>query len=178
MSIEYRLLVAHESERIKEINPARFIKRAWRNIDGTMGWEEINWLDEGYPDGYDNHHAALKATFDGAGLVVGAFDGERMVGFVSVNRDVFGSQFSHVLLDQMFVDNNYQGCGIGKELFRLAVKTVKEWDVDKLYICAGSSEDTLGFYKSLGCIPAVEINQELAEGDENDMQLEYVLRTE
>jgi len=34
-NITYRPLQAHECERIKEINPARFIKRAWRNVDGT-----------------------------------------------------------------------------------------------------------------------------------------------
>jgi len=56
-----------------------------------------------------------------------------------------GKQFKHVLLDQMFVDNKYQERGIGKELFYLAVESVKEWGVDKFYICAGSSEGTLGF---------------------------------
>ena len=70
MSIEYRFLVAHECKRIKEINPARFIKRAWRNINGVMQWEEINWLDEEYPDGYDNHLDALKATFESGGLLL------------------------------------------------------------------------------------------------------------
>jgi len=108
-----------------------------------MGWQEINWLDEEYPDGYNNHFEALKATFEGDGLVVGAFDGKQLVGFVSVNRDVFGSKFSHVLLDQMFVDNKYQGCGIGKELFRISVEKVKEWSVEKLLISSSSSEDTV-----------------------------------
>ena len=41
---------------------------------------------------------------------------------------------------------------------------------------AGSSEDTLALYGSLGCIDAKEINQELYESDENDMQLECDIR--
>jgi len=176
MKIEYRLLAAHECERMKEINPARFIKRAWRNVNGTMQWQEINWMDKEYPDGYDNHFEALKATFEGNGLVVGAFDSEGLVGFVSINRDVFGSKFSHVLLDQMFVDNKYQGRGIGKELFRISVEKIKEWNIEKLLISSSSSEDTLGFYRSLGCLDAVEINQALADSEAYDVQLEYDLR--
>jgi len=76
MSIEYRLLESHECERIKEANPARFIKRAWRTVNGTKQWIDLNWLDEEYPNGYENHLAGLKATFEGGGFAVGAFDGD------------------------------------------------------------------------------------------------------
>jgi len=176
MNIEYRLLSAHECGRMKEINPARFIKRAWRSVNGIKQWVNLNWLDENYPSGYDAHYAALQATFSNGGFAFGAFDNERLVGFCSVNRDVFGSQHKYVLLDQMFVDNKYQGQGIGKKLFRLSEEKAKQWGVDKFYICAGSSEDTLAFYNSLGCVDAKEINQQLYKNDENDMQFEYDLR--
>ena len=175
MSIEYRQLAAHECGRIKEANPARFIKRAWRSVNGTKQWVDLNWLDEGYPDGYDNHLAALKATFEGGGFAMGAFDNNQLVGFVSINREVFGNQYQYVLLDQLFVDNKYQNQGIGKKLFYLSADKAREWGADKFYICAGSSEATLGFYCALGCVEAKEINQTLAEDDENDMQLEYAL---
>lgn len=46
---------------------------------------------------------------------------------------------------------------------------------EKIYICAGSSEDTIAFYFKLGCIEATEINKELYEIDRNDYQLEYRL---
>ena len=175
MGIKYRLLAGHECERMKEINPARFIKRAWRSVNGVKQWISINWLDDDYPDGYHNHFEALQATFENGGFAIGAFDGLRLVGFVSINRDIFGSQFKYVLLDQLFVDNKYQGQGIGKKLFHLSAEKAREWGVDKLYICAGSSEDTLAFYKTLGCIEAMEVNQGLLAEDENDLQLEYDL---
>ena len=98
-----------------------------------------------------------------------------MVGFVSINREVFGSRHKYVLLDQFFVDNKYQNKGIGKKLFFQSVEKAKEWGVDKFYICAGSSEDTLAFYRALGCIDATEINRQFFEDDENDIQLEYNL---
>ena len=176
MNIEYRLLAIQECERMKEINPARFIKRAWKSVNGVKRWVKLDWLDDDYPDGYDNHFNALRATFESGGFAIGAFDGEMLVGFVSINRNVFGNLSKYVLLDQMLVDNKYQGQGIGKELFRMSAEKAKEWGVDKFYICAGSSEDTLAFYKALGCVDAMEINQGLQEEDENDMQFEYDLR--
>ena len=174
-NILYRQLTASECVLMREINPSRFIKRAWRKINGVKQWIDINWKDDDYPDGYENHYEALIRTIEGGGFVVGAFDSNQFVGFCSVNRDVFGNQFKYVLLDQIFVSNKFQGLGIGKKLFFLSAEKVKQWNVDKLYICAGSSEDTLAFYKSLGCVDAVEINRQLYESDENDIQLEYVL---
>ena len=175
MNIEYRQLNANEYERIKEINPARFIKRAWRKVNGVYDWVELNWKDENYPGGYEAHIGALKATFAGGGFVIGAYDGGKLVGFCSVNRDIFGCRCKYVLLDQLYVDNTCQGCGIGKELFHLSAKKAKLWGVDKFYICAGSSEDTLAFYWALGCVEAMEISLQLLDNDENDLQLEYTL---
>jgi len=175
MSIQYRLLEVHECERIIEVNPARFIKRAWRSVNGIKQWIDLNWLDEDYPNGYDDHFEALQTTFEHGGFAIGAFDNDRLVGFISINREEFGNQYKYVLLDQLFVDNKYQDKGIGKQLFYQSVEKTKGWGVDKFYICAGSSEDTLAFYYALGCIDAKEINQHIFEDDENDMQLEYAL---
>ena len=175
MEIIYRALEAHECERIKSINPARFIKRAWRSVGGIKQWIDLNWLDENFPNGYEAHLAGLQATFANGGFAIGAFDGDCMVGFVSVNRESFGIQSKYVLLDQLFVDNQYQNRGIGKQLFHQCATRAKLWKADKLYICAGSSEDTLAFYYALGCTAAAEINQQLYENDKNDMQLEYSL---
>ena len=47
--------------------------------------------------------------------------------------------------------------------------------MEKIYICAGSAEDTISFYKSIGCIEAVEINEALYLEDTRDIQLEYKL---
>ena len=92
-----------------------------------------------------------------------------------INSDLFGSSKEYVLLDQLFVSKSYRGTGIGKELFNLSCELAKKYTAKKIYICAGSSEDTIAFYLKIGCIEATEINQELYEMDKNDYQLEYVL---
>ena len=161
--------------RIREIDASTFVKRAWRLVDGVKQWVAINWQDEDFPNGYENHLAALKATFANDGFAIGAFDNERLVGFCSVNLEVFGKQYKYVLLDQIFISKEYKRKGIGRKLFTMSADKARLNGADKLYICAGSSEDTLAFYASLGCKDAEEINQEIYENDPNDVQLEYDL---
>ena len=144
-------------------------------MDGVKQWVDLNWQDNDFPEGFETHLAALKETFKGGGFALGAFDGEQLIGFCSVNRDIFGKQFKYVCLDQIFISHEYKRQGIGKKLFILSAKKALLWGVDKFYICAGSSEDTLAFYDSLGCEEVKEINQQLYEQDENDVQLEFCL---
>jgi len=66
--------------------------------------------------------------------------------------------------------------GIGKRLFSLICRKAKEMGAKKLYISAHSSQETQAFYKTMGCIEAVEYNDELVAREPCDCQLEYKLR--
>lgn len=65
-----------------------------------------------------------------------------------------------------------RGKGIGKELFQYAKSWAKEHGSKKLYISAHSAVESQAFYKEMGCIEAVEYNQEHVEKDPCDCQLE------
>ena len=92
-----------------------------------------------------------------------------------MNRELFGNKYKYVLLAQLFISLPYRQKGIEKKLFSYCVIKAKSWKADKLYICAGSVEDTIAFYNSLGCERAMEINLELYESDPRDVQLEFEL---
>ena len=104
---------------------------------------------------------------------MGAWQGERLIGFCTVYPEVFGSKYKYVLLDQIFISLPYRSKGIGKQLFIRAAADAEKFGAEKLYICAGSSEETIAFYKALGCFEAIEINNKLYDGDTRDIQLEY-----
>jgi len=174
-TITYRHLTVSECERIREIDASQYIKRAWREINGVRQLMEINYQDPDFPNGYDNHLAALRDTFETSGIVLGAFDNDRLVGFISINSKIFGKINKYVLLDQLFVSCECRKKGIGKTLFSLAAKEAKLWNAEKFYICAGSAEETISFYFAIGCEEAEEINQALYEDDPRDYQLEYDL---
>ena len=57
----------------------------------------------------------------------------------------------------------------------MCAQHAKGYGAEKMLLCAGSAENTIAFYKKLGCVPAVERNDILYEADSRDILLEYVL---
>lgn len=172
----FRKLTVEDCERLIDIDASQFIRNAWREVDGSRRLVEINYQDPSWPEGYERHYGKLSATVHGEGEAIGAFDASnRLVGFATVNRAFFGEQYKYVLLDQLFITLEHRSKGIGKKLFSLAADVARAWNADKIYICAGSSEETLAFYFAIGCTEALEINQALYENDPRDYQLEYSL---
>ena len=174
--ITYRNLTIEECHRIAEIDPSQWIEKVWRKVDSEYKLIKIDYMEESWPDGLEKYRDGLVDTFKNGGAAFGAFDEKgTLIGYGSINRDFFGQTAKHVLLDSLFVSRAYRGFGIGKHLVKLCGECAKEWGADKLYACAGSSEDTIAFYKSLGWIEAQEINKEMVEADERDIQLEFRL---
>jgi N-acetylglutamate synthase-like GNAT family acetyltransferase len=171
----YRELELIEAEKIKMLDATCFVKNAWRYVDGEISLVAINWTDYELPNGLQWHIERLKKTIKTGGKVFGCFDKNILVAYTTVNAELFGIESKKVLLEQLFVSKDYRNKGIGKELFCLCSAQAKKWGADKLYLCAGSSEDTIAFYNKLGCVNTSEINQQLYEEDPNDMQLEYQL---
>ena len=176
MELVYRKLSLGECECIKEIDPSQYIGKAWREIEGNRQLVEINYQDEDWPNGYEYHISHLRETILNGGSAIGAFNlDNKLLGFATVNPQVFGEKYKYVLLDQLFITLDYRNKGIGKKLFMLSTDEARKWDVDKIYICAGSAEETIAFYFKLGCKEVEEINKELYEIDRRDYQLEFSL---
>jgi GNAT superfamily N-acetyltransferase len=174
--ISYRKLTVEECERIKEINPSQYIGKAWREVNGKRQLVEINYQDSDWPNGYEHHYGNLKSTILNNGFAIGAFDNnDRLLGFATIDRNFFGEKFNYVLLDQLFITLEYRSKGIGKKLFMHCIEIAQKWNADKIYICAGSAEETIAFYFALGCKEAAELNKELYESDPRDFQLEFSL---
>lgn len=176
INLVYRPMSSSEAERIREIDAECHIKNAWRIVEGNKRQlVEINWTDHELPNGTDWHIERYKKSLNHGGTSIGCFNGNTLVGYAVVNSDVFGKLSKYVLLDQIFVSKSYRGKSIGKKLFSHACSAARQFGADKLYICAGSSEDTIAFYFNLGCIDAQEIDSALAAEDPNDWQMEYKL---
>ena len=175
--LEYRKLSFNEADRIAEIDATHFIKNVWRinEATGEYGLVEINWTDTELPNGFDWHLNRFKETVKNGGTAFGCFEEDRLIGYGTVDKKLFGKQEKYVLLDQLFVSQNQRGKGIGKALFFLCAKQAKEYGAEKLFLCAGSSENTMAFYKRLGCVPATEKDEKLYEEDPRDIQLEFYL---
>jgi len=174
--IEIKALALEDCKRISDIDASQYIGKAWREVEGHLKLVEIDYYDLSWPNGYETHLKHLVETVVGDGLAVGAFDHrQKMIGFVSVRRDFFGETAPYVLLDQLFITREARGNGLGRRLFEAAAEGARQWGAEKLYICAGSAEETIAFYWALGCKTAVEVNRALFDADPRDLQLEFVL---
>ena len=85
----------------------------------------------------------------------GAFDGERIIGFATVSRRIFGSAARYVQLVCFQISEEYRRQGIGRKLFSMACEEARRLGADKL--------------------PAEEVNEELAAAEPFDVQMEYRL---
>lgn len=177
MVLHYEIL---NSNNFNKYSLDRFIRHqkvteSWRNMDGQ--WKlipnefEENWsVEECREIAAD---VALHMSKDQTAFA--AFDGEMLIGFLTVSHNIFGKTANYVELVCFQVSEPYRGLGIGKALFYQACEEAKKLGADKLYISAHSSKESQAAYKALGCVHAEEINQKLAEEEPFDVQLEYVL---
>ena len=171
----YKELNIEQAEKIREIDAECYIHKAWREINGKRELVVIDWTDNELPNGLSWHIGHFEKSLLNGGRAIGCFSNDILIGYLVINSNIFGNSSKYVLLDQLFISKNYRNKGIGKNLFAIATELAKEFMAKKIYICAGSSEDTIAFYFKLGCIQATEVDEELYELDRNDYQLEYIL---
>ncbi len=154
------------------------VKECWRNVDGQWKLLPIEF-EENWPIEECQEIAADVALhMEKDQTAFGAFDGEELIGFLTVSHNIFGSTAKYVELVCFQVSEPYRGKKIGKTLFYEACEEAKRLGADKLYISAHSSRESQAAYQALGCVHAKEINQALAEEEPCDVQLEYNLMQE
>lgn len=104
-----------------------------------------------------------------------AFCGNRIVGFVTVEHEVFGKSAKYVNLEQFQISEGFRAHGTGRKLFTLACTEAKNLGAQKLYISSHSSKESQAAYRALGCVPASEVNGKMAEEEPFDIQMEFVV---
>lgn len=105
----------------------------------------------------------------------GAFCGNALKGFASVESALFGSAQEYLDLSCIHISEDMRGKGIGSILFDTAKDWAKKKGGKKLYISSHSAVETQAFYNAMGCVDAQEYNQHHVELEPYDRQLECLL---
>ena len=151
------------------------VTECWRKINSE--WKLVpNIYEENWSQAQCREIAedvARHINLDQTGF--GAFDGERIIGFATVSRRVFGAAARYVQLVCFQISEEYRRQGIGRKLFSMVCEEARRLGADKLYISAHSSKESQAAYWALGCTPAEEIHEGLAAAEPFDVQLEYRL---
>jgi ribosomal protein S18 acetylase RimI-like enzyme len=153
------------------------VTKCWRKENGEWELKNISFTEQWGPEEYESLIKKLHNTIRSGGAVIGAFYDEVLIGFTSVESQLFGLQKQYLELSNLHTSYENRGMGVGRNLFSLACRKAKEMGAQKLYISAHSSQESQAFYKAMGCVEAVEYNARLAAKEPCDCQLEYILRT-
>ena len=151
------------------------VTKCWRKENGKWIIKDIPFIDDWNEDEYKILLNYLENTIKTNGVVYGAFLNNILKGFASVEYGFIDNKNQYFDLSSLHVSEDMRGNGIGKILFERAAKWAKASGAKKLYISAHSSIETQAFYKSIGCIEALEYNKEHVENEPCDCQLEYNL---
>jgi len=162
-------------EAFSKFNRYQQVKRCWRKEDGKWRLADIPFTE----DWNDAKKAvvidSLRRGVQQGGVLIAALSSDDIIGFSSISNQLFGARLEYIQLEMLHVSYEFRNRGIGKDLFRAICSAARELSVKKLYISAHSSEDSQAFYKSIGCVEAVELNQKLFEAEPFDVHMEYIL---
>ena len=151
------------------------ITECWRCVDGAWQLLPIAFTEDwDLPRLREEADNLLRAIDEGM-LVIGAFDGEQVVGFAQLGERL-GSRGQYIELVGYHVSAPCRGQGIGRRLFGAVCDAARASGADKLYISAHSSKESQAAYRALGCVLADEVDPVRAEKEPCDVQMEYDLK--
>lgn len=167
----------------QQIGPALFtgfdrwqnVTRCWRKENGSWVLRDIAFIDDWSEEEYTYLYDCLKNTLNTGGDVIAALEGNRLLGFASVENQPFGPQDEYLQLSSLHVSNGMRGHGIGSHLFAMSCLSAAQRGANKLYLSGHSAEETQAFYRAMGCVEAAWYHPQLVAAEPCDCQLERQL---
>jgi GNAT superfamily N-acetyltransferase len=172
--IEFRQLASHELGRVDEIDrteriDALYVQRGAR-LELRLGdWSAPPWR----PDGEGEHsvgaqRAALERYVVQGAVVLGALDGERLVGIGVV---VLHLRPGVAQLAYLHVSDGYRDRGIGGTLSDELERIARDGGDTAMVVSATPSLNTVRFYERRGFAPMAEPLPELYELEPEDVHM-------
>ena len=175
--VQYRTL--RENELCRELFGGflrhQVVTKCWRREKGEWVIREDPFIDDWTEADYRTLISCLKNTVSTGGVVYGAFIAGTLKGFASVEPDFMGKEGQYLDLSSIHVSEDARGTGIGRALFLMAKEWARARGAKKLYISAHSAVETQAFYRSMGCVEALEYDRRHVDREPFDCQMECVL---
>lgn len=154
LSIAYRALLANEVTRIREIDRTERVRIGYRVEGDTLirmnvVWDSSPWREEGDEHSFPHMIHFLEGILGNKGSMLGAFDGDRLVGLAAFRPHLSETMAELALLH---VTNGYRRLGIASHFFDEIVKMAHQTGATQLYVSATPSESAVGFYTSRGFV--------------------------
>lgn len=157
-------------ENMSEVSLDKFdriqnVQRVYRKIDN----EYVIIEDKSIMDwSLERKRAIASSLLSEDYIAYGVMENGNIIAFASMEIKV---QDERIILDMMQVSRKYRRQQIGKKLFQYMKEVAKDMGAKQLYISACSSEETIKFYKSMGCEITDNPITKFAEEEPFDLQM-------
>lgn len=105
-------------------------------------YDSVGWTN------YTRRPEMLKNAYENSLLILGAYDGDKLVGVIRA----VGDGFSVVFIQDILVCPEYQRKGIGTRLLRKIIERFS--DVYQMELMTDNTPKTVSFYQSVGFVKA------------------------
>jgi GNAT superfamily N-acetyltransferase len=175
--LEIRNLSRAEIGLFKHIDRTETITQIYYYRDGTLVLEnEVYQVPDWVPEEKAKRVAGLQGLYDQGATFFGAFDGSLLLGMAVLGHHFIGSGVKRLNLEGLWVSHHSRGMGVGSALFQSAVDEAQERGAKALYVSATPSENTVRFYRNLGCRLAQPVDANLLVKEPEDIHLELILK--
>lgn len=171
-----REMAASELARIGEIDRSEHITQAYKSRGGALELVDVDiraprWGETG---GHTVQHYvhAWRPLLEAGGVLLGAFDGERLVGF-SIYQPALSDGLGNLAV--LHVTRSHRGKGVGRELTREVVRRARERGERRLYVSATPTRATVDFYRRQGFAPLTTPHARLLALEPDDIHMELSL---
>lgn len=173
-----RRMGSDELVRIAEIDRSEhvtreFVQRGRVLEERTLDLHVPGWAPDG--DGehtIPSHIAAWRPLLERGATLLGAFDGERVVGFAIYRPEL---QPAMANLAVLHVSRASRRQGVATRLVEEVARLARADGATRLYVSATPSDSAVGFYRSLGFEPTGEPDAELFALEPDDIHMIRVL---
>ena len=171
--ITERQLTRAEIPLIWSIDRREVIENFYHLENGALVLRADHVEVAGWPPGeVERYTPILLACFDRGGWFHGVFDDDKLVGIAVLDSKFIGRNKDQLQLEFLHVSRVYRGRGLGARLFDLTKTQASARGARRLYISATPSENTINFYRGLGCVVTSEPDPDLFALEPEDIHLE------
>jgi predicted N-acetyltransferase YhbS len=172
-SVIGRALLRDEIALVWTIDRSEVVENVYRLENGNLVLQAEHHDVRGWPIGEAAKYTPiLLDCFDRGGWFHGVFDDARLIGVVVLDNEFLGKHKDQLQMKFLHVSRSYRNSGVGRRLFELAKGVARERGATRLYISATPSENTVRFYRGLGCTVSAEPDPELFALEPDDIHLE------
>lgn len=162
--IAIRHMSARELDRIGEIDRSEHVTREYAYRRGALERRSVDLRVPPWSRSGDHEHSvrgrvhAWKPILDRGGTLVGAFEGDTLVGFAIYQPDLAESMAN---LAALYVSRSHRRRGVASRLAQEVRRLARGDGSRRLYVSATPSGPTVEFYRSRGFAPTDEPNERL-----------------